>query len=202
MLQQREGRELAPLRNIALASTSLEDRLRAHSTELDCGCVEWVGTAHNSGYGQMSFRGKPNLTHRLALLSAGVEIPVGSEVNHKCGLRRCLNVEHLEVVTPAENAEYKTAPFGRSGVRGVVITAQGRFQARANSGGKTYTFGTFPTLEEAEVAAIEGRKALGFHEPESPCDHSDVEYPRPSRSKAAIEARRIVTQQTSIRSVE
>lgn len=87
----------------------------------DNGCL-WIPDryVHSSGYQQICLNGLQTYAHRAAVLAAGREIPLGFEVDHlchnadmncmggsKCLHRRCGDIDHLEVVTPEENARRK-----------------------------------------------------------------------------------------------
>jgi hypothetical protein len=63
-------------------------------------CQLWPGRVDAAGYG----RGKGSHTaHRLAYIAAYGPVPKGLEIDHLCRNRRCVNVDHLEAVTHAEN---------------------------------------------------------------------------------------------------
>ena len=55
-----------------------------------------------SGYGHISVNGTMQLVHRLAY-SMFVPIPEGLVLDHLCRNRSCINPNHLEPVTVAEN---------------------------------------------------------------------------------------------------
>jgi len=64
------------------------------------GCLLWAGSLNQSGYGVFRTR----YVHRLAWEMVHGPVPDGLELDHhKCFNRNCVNVEHLEPVTPAEN---------------------------------------------------------------------------------------------------
>jgi hypothetical protein len=67
-------------------------------------CIDWSGYRNVRGYGVFTHLSKRRLAHRAVLLMRGVEIPDGYEVDHLCHRPACVNPDHLEVVTPRENA--------------------------------------------------------------------------------------------------
>jgi hypothetical protein len=77
-------------------------------------CHRWVGARSSHGYGYFRYQGRQCRAHIVALLLAGVEIPDGMTVDHVrargCQFRDCVRVDHLEVVTPRENALRSTSP--------------------------------------------------------------------------------------------
>ena len=70
-------------------------------------CWEWQGALTHHGYGRFSPRSNGRsvriYAHRFSLLLAGVEVSEGMVVDHLCRNHRCVNPDHLEVVTPREN---------------------------------------------------------------------------------------------------
>ena len=72
--------------------------------EPSTGCWLWLG-ALREGYGLYSTR-RPKSTrnaHRVVYELLVGPIPSGLQLDHKCRVRRCVNPEHLEPVTPREN---------------------------------------------------------------------------------------------------
>lgn len=73
------------------------------------GCWIWIGSEAGCGYGR--FDGIR--ANRFALEVAGVKIPKGLVVDHKCRTRLCVNPSHLRIVTQRtnsiENSEGPTA---------------------------------------------------------------------------------------------
>jgi hypothetical protein len=84
-------------------------------------CIEWTGPIRKDGYGRV-YLGQPRgmgLAHRAAYETKVGPIPKGKQLDHVChtlaaqaGLcnggptcrhRRCVNPDHLEPVTQAEN---------------------------------------------------------------------------------------------------
>lgn len=64
------------------------------------GCWLWAGADNGVGYGK--FRGK--YAHRVSYEAAKGPIPDGMHLDHLCRIRCCVNPDHLEPVTNAENA--------------------------------------------------------------------------------------------------
>lgn len=72
------------------------------------GCWRWKLNKDTDGYGRIQIlkadggsRSRP--AHRIAYAEWRGEIPEGMEIDHLCRVRDCVNPEHLEAVTHAEN---------------------------------------------------------------------------------------------------
>jgi hypothetical protein len=67
-------------------------------------CWEWTGSLHPSGYGYFTAKGRKSWrAHRFAWTTLMGEIPAHMEIDHRCRNRKCVNPDHLEVVTKEEN---------------------------------------------------------------------------------------------------
>lgn len=66
-------------------------------------CIEWTGTKTKTGYGVLTLNGRQYKVHRLAVILSGRKYPKGTVTDHLCRNHSCINPEHLEVVTNAEN---------------------------------------------------------------------------------------------------
>lgn len=69
-------------------------------------CWLWTASFDARGYGQINAggrRGKPLGAHRVAYELVKGEVPAGMVLDHTCRNTWCVNPDHLEPVTQAEN---------------------------------------------------------------------------------------------------
>ena len=74
-------------------------------------CWEWTAATTKTGYGW--FRpgpAGPITAHRFAWLALVGDIPPELEIDHLCRNRLCVNPDHLELVTHAENVARGASP--------------------------------------------------------------------------------------------
>lgn len=84
---------------------STAERLERNSIpEPNSGCLLWLGSYLDNGYGQMR-AGNTNTAHRVAWETANGPIPDGLHVLHKCDVRGCINVAHLKLGTRQDNMD-------------------------------------------------------------------------------------------------
>ena len=139
----------------------------AARTKEDGDCTVWTGWSNRlSEYGYISVAGKNVLAHRYAWERVNGPIPDGNHVDHLCWNRTCVKVEHLRLVTQAQNNQNLSGPQAgsKSGIRGVHWVANIRkWRASATAGGRTYYAGTFADKEEAGLAAAKLRAEVMTH---------------------------------------
>lgn len=61
------------------------------------------GDLTGNGYARIRVGKVRVLAHRVVWARAHGRIPEGHQLHHVCGTRACINVEHLELLTPAEH---------------------------------------------------------------------------------------------------
>ncbi len=144
---------------------SLEDRFWA---KVDKGgpdeCWLWTG-ALSRGYGNLVIGHSGNrYAHRVAWELMVGPIPERMHLDHRCREKRCVNPDHLRVVTNKQNMEHR----GNSdrGVSFVRPGLQKPWRATVMHNYKQHTAGYFATREEAAQAAAALRRKLFTHNDE------------------------------------
>lgn len=79
--------------------------LEKFTLEPNSGCWLWLGRWHGAKrkYGYYQHEGRQYLAHRLSYELLVGEIPEGLVIDHLCRTPPCVNPEHMEIVTIAEN---------------------------------------------------------------------------------------------------
>ena len=108
----RKQRHGDPLAGAAPVGLPLADRLARYTSSDGLGCWPWTGTLDGQGYPFLNVDGVPRRAHRLSFEMHRGPIPSGLELDHLCRVRRCVNPEHLEPVTHAENMRRMRAAQG------------------------------------------------------------------------------------------
>ena len=77
-------------------------------------CWEWAGAINPNGYGVFGLNGKNIGAHRFAYEDLVETIPDGMHIDHMCKYRRCVNPDHLQIVTPGDNVRLGAAAVRRT----------------------------------------------------------------------------------------
>lgn len=108
----------------------LFDRIKKN-IQLDAnGCWIWLAATQVDGYAQMMLAGSTvGLAHRVSYQVFIGPIPEDLELDHLCRVRNCVNPEHLEPVTHAENVRRGAAARTHC-TRGHEITPENTYESK------------------------------------------------------------------------
>lgn len=67
------------------------------------GCWHWIAYTSPCGYGRFGAFGKVYMAHRFSYELYKGPIPADAEVDHRCFVRSCVNPDHLELISTADN---------------------------------------------------------------------------------------------------
>ena len=86
-------------------STALVELERRFDQYVDAtgDCWLWLGALDRDGYGQVSVSSRTRRAHRWVWTVLVGEIPKGLVIDHLCRVKSCVNPDHMEPVTRAEN---------------------------------------------------------------------------------------------------
>jgi len=92
-------------------TTPFIERLEASIGRTPFGCWIWL-RGLRKGYGYFAFDAgkKKRSAHRASYEHFKGPIPKGMQIDHLCGIKCCVNPEHLEVVTRSENVKRAWQP--------------------------------------------------------------------------------------------
>lgn len=86
--------------------------------EQDCGhstpCWIWQ-LSRSNGYGNVYVEGRTKYAHRVYYERHKGPIPKGFQIDHLCQIRACVNPDHLEAVTQAENIRRALPKYSHAG---------------------------------------------------------------------------------------
>ena len=85
------------------------ERLAELSVAEESGCIRFTGHLDGEGYGRIMVSRVKYMAHRLSYYLNNGPIPDGYVVRHKCDNPSCINPEHLEVGTQADNIADKVS---------------------------------------------------------------------------------------------
>ena len=141
------------------------------------GHLKWF-LAAGALYAARTVRSGP-YTRLLYLHRVVANAPPGSEVDHANGNKLDNRAANLRVTTRSGNTVNKVFPTSKTGMRGVVATKDGRWEARVTVHYKLHRYGPFDDIESAARAYDDAARAThgAFARPN---------YPRPGERGARL----------------
>lgn len=97
-------------RGVAQGRRARASYFRDQVNESPSGCWLWGGKVREDGYGQ--FSSDSLMAHRYAYELWVGPIPEGLQIDHLCMVKACVNPQHLEAVTAAENLRRRDVAYG------------------------------------------------------------------------------------------
>lgn len=93
-------------------------------------CWIWTAFTDQAGYGRLNVGNIPKLAHRISYELFTGPIRAGLDIDHLCGNRACVNPNHLEAVTHAENMRRTMRETCR---RGHAVIPENRYRVRGRN---------------------------------------------------------------------
>lgn len=129
--------------------TRLEPRWIEEDRGFVTPCRIWQLAKDDDGYGKVTSQGRRTLAHRVAYEHGRGPIPEGLQIDHLCRQPSCVNPDHLEAVTSAENV--------RRGLR-TKLTREVVEAIRAATGSQV-EIGLRYGITQGHVSRIRGRRS-------------------------------------------
>src|SRR5215471_19189864 len=90
-----------------MKSSSAKVRIFKNMVIAESGCWIWTGYYDEHGYGRVRFRGRTTYAHRLSACAfqPGFYLSSPLVVHHTCGVRGCVNPQHLELMSRSDHSQ-------------------------------------------------------------------------------------------------
>lgn len=142
------------------------ERALANANQVEAGCLISTYSVASHGYAQIGWweggRSRMTTAHRAAWTAVYGAIPEGMTVDHLCKVRRCINPEHLRLLSNVENARRNQGadyPIGLACRKGHPSSARVRVARRTKAGERRWGFTCGMCVQEARQRWID-KKAV------------------------------------------
>lgn len=134
-------------------------------TPNETGCLDWLASCNECGYGTHQIKRKSLLAHRIAWTLVNGAIPDGMVIAHRCDRPVCCNPEHLWLCTQIDNMHdmlHKGRRATTAGERhpGAKLTVEQVLEIRSGkfSGWRRYEIAQHFGISAVQVCNILSRK--------------------------------------------
>lgn len=110
------------------------------------GCWNWRKALTTAGYGHF-FMGRYYQAHRIVFIRYRGPVPDDRQLDHLCRNRRCVNPDHLEVVTQSENI--RRSPRTRMNRERIALTFE-----LADKGYSTREIARLLTVDHSTISRV------------------------------------------------
>lgn len=105
--------------------SQIADRIARNVEIVDAGhdtpCWLWTmadsGNGRGGGYPRIKLNSRTCAAHIVSFVNVHGYVPANKQIDHACRNRRCVNPDHLEMVTPKRNALLREERNGRRAKR-------------------------------------------------------------------------------------
>ncbi|HYT43449.1 MAG TPA: HNH endonuclease signature motif containing protein, partial [Methylomirabilota bacterium] len=81
-----------------------------NTAETDMGCRIWLGSTNSYGYGTVFAFDNNRMVHRIIWELEVGDIPEGWHIHHICKNKLCVNIEHLQPLSPRDHMLIENTP--------------------------------------------------------------------------------------------
>lgn len=108
----------------------------AEKIEIQGECWIWMAKRTHEGYGHATYEGHTRMAHRVIYELLVGAIPTDLVLDHTCTTPPCVNPDHLEPVTQAENVRRSFPAQKTECVNGHAYTPENTYRRPGSGGGR------------------------------------------------------------------
>ncbi len=115
-------------------------------------CWLWQAGCDKDGYGAFKYNDAPGKAHTFSYLLHNKRVPRGMVIDHLCRNPRCVNPEHLEMVSHRENVVRGATVLSKASDLPVGVRKRDtKYQAQKMFNGVNVYLGRYKTPEDASI---------------------------------------------------